>query len=45
MGVEMRKTKYKKYGHSFKDEEEKERHKKKIDSIVAFAFLNMDRRR
>jgi len=42
MGVVMRKIRFKK---SFKNKEEKERHNKKIDLVVALTFLNMDRRR
>ncbi len=45
MGVEMRKPKSIKYKQSFKNKEEKERHKKQIELIVTLAFLNMDRRR
>ena len=41
----MRKTKSKKPVQSLENKEEKERKKKKIDLIVALAFLNMDRRR
>ena len=41
----MRKTKSKKRRQFLKSKEEKERHDKQIDLIVALAFLNMDRRR
>ena len=41
----MRKTKTKKSRQPLKSKEEKERHKRQFDLIVALAFLNMDRRR
>ena len=42
MAVRVRKAKSKK---SFKDQEEREHHRKKIEVIIALTFLNMDRRR